>query len=43
MDWTAVGALAEMTGAIGVIASLIYVGRQVQFASKSAVHRPHRS
>ena len=29
MNWTMIGALGEMIGAIAVVASLLYVGRQV--------------
>ncbi len=30
MDWTMVGALGELLGAVAVVASLIYVGRQIK-------------
>ena len=30
MNWDAIGSLAEILGAIGVIASLVYVGMQVR-------------
>ena len=30
MDWTMVGALGEAAGAVAVVASLLYVGRQVR-------------
>lgn len=30
MNWDAIGAISEMLGAIGVIASLVYVGSQVR-------------
>ena len=30
MEWDALGAVAELMGAIGVIASLIYVGGQIK-------------
>ena len=30
MNWDAVGAIAELAGAIGVIASLIYLARQIR-------------
>jgi hypothetical protein len=30
MDWEAIGAIAELLGALGVIGSLIYVGNQVR-------------
>ena len=36
MDWTAIGALGELIGAVAVVASLIYVGRQVRIAAKAA-------
>jgi hypothetical protein len=29
MNWDAIGAIAELLGAIGVIASLIYLARQI--------------
>ena len=34
MDWDAVGAVAELLGALGVIASLIYLARQISHNSK---------
>jgi len=30
MDWTAIGAMAELFGAVAVVASLLYVGLQVK-------------
>ena len=30
MNWDAIGAIAELAGAIGVIASLIYLARQIR-------------
>ena len=30
MDWEAIGAIAELLGALGVIGSLVYVGNQVR-------------
>ena len=36
MDWTAIGALGEIIGAVAVVLSLVYVARQVQ-ANTSAV------
>ena len=30
MNWDAIGAIAELLGAIGVIASLVYLGRQIR-------------
>jgi hypothetical protein len=30
MNWEAIGAIAELLGALGVIGSLIYVGNQVR-------------
>ncbi len=29
MNWDAIGAIAELLGAIGVIASLVYLARQM--------------
>ena len=34
MDWEAVGAVAELLGALGVVASLIYLARQISHNSK---------
>ena len=34
MDWDAVGAVAELLGALGVVASLIYLARQIRHNSK---------
>lgn len=36
MDWTAVGAIGELAGAVAVVVSLLYVGRQVQQNTKAA-------
>jgi hypothetical protein len=33
MDWTAIGALGEVSGAVGVIVSLLYLGRQIHGAA----------
>ena len=33
MDWSAVGAVGELIGAMAVVASLLYVGRQVQISN----------
>ena len=30
MDWDAIGAIAELLGAVGVIASLVYLGTQIR-------------
>ena len=30
MNWTAIGAIAELLGAVGVIASLLYLARQMR-------------
>ena len=30
MNWDAIGAIAELLGAIGVIASLVYLGSQIR-------------
>jgi len=35
MNWEAIGASAELLGAIGVIASLVYLGRQIQASSEN--------
>jgi hypothetical protein len=35
MNWEAIGAIAELLGAIGVIASLVYVGIQVRQNTRS--------
>jgi len=35
MNWEAFGAIGEILGAIGVVASLFYVGRQVQQSSRA--------
>ena len=37
MNWDAIGAVAELLGAIGVIASLIYVATQIR-RNTSAVY-----
>ena len=37
MDWDAIGAIAEIMAAIGVIGSLIYVGRQFKHTSTTAI------
>jgi len=36
MNWNAIGALAELLGAVGVIASLIYLAGQVRGGAKQA-------
>ena len=36
MNWTAIGALAELLGAIGVIASLLYLARQMKHGAEDA-------
>lgn len=36
MNWDAVGAISELLGAIGVIASLVYVGTQVNASAKAS-------
>jgi hypothetical protein len=35
MDWTAIGAIGELLGAAAVVASLLYVGRQVQLNARA--------
>jgi hypothetical protein len=34
MNWDAIGAVAELLGALGVIASLVYLGRQINHNSE---------
>jgi len=34
MDWDAIGAIAELAGAIGVIASLLYLATQIRQNSR---------
>ena len=36
MNWEAIGAIGEFVGAIGVIASLVYVGYQIKETRKAA-------
>lgn len=36
MNWDAIGAIAEVVGAVGVIASLIYLGLQMREANRAA-------
>ena len=35
MNWDAIGAIAELLGAAGVVATLVYVGRQIRASSKA--------
>lgn len=42
MDWTMVGALGEVSGAIAVVASLLYVGRQVRQNNRIARAEAYR-
>ena len=35
MNWDAIGAIAEALGALGVIATLLYLGRQLNLSSKA--------
>jgi hypothetical protein len=42
MDWTMVGALGEVAGAAAVVASLLYVGRQVRQNNRSARAEAYR-
>jgi len=37
MNWDAIGAIAEATAALGVVLSLVYVGRQIRQNSKIVV------
>jgi len=34
MNWDAIGAVAELCGALGVVASLVYLGRQIRHNSR---------
>ncbi len=36
MNWDALGAIAELLGAVGVIASLLYLGRQIRQSTKQS-------
>ena len=36
MDWDAIGAMAELAGALGVIASLIYVATQIRHSTRAS-------
>ena len=36
MDWDAIGAMAESAGALGVIASLIYVATQIRHSTRAS-------
>ena len=36
MDWDALGAIAELAGALGVIASLIYLGTQIRHNTRAS-------
>jgi hypothetical protein len=40
MNWDAIGAIAELLGAIGVIASLVYLAGQIRFIEISAPSPP---
>jgi hypothetical protein len=42
MDWTMVGALGEVAGAVAVVASLLYVGRQVRQNNRIARAEAYR-
>jgi hypothetical protein len=42
MDWTMVGALGEMAGAVAVVASLLYVGHQVRQNNRIARAEAYR-
>jgi len=35
VDWTVIGAVGELVGAIGVIFSLLYLGRQIRSATRA--------
>ncbi len=36
MNWDAIGAIAELAGAVGVVASLIYLGTQIRHSTKAS-------
>ena len=36
MNWDAIGAMAELAGALGVIASLIYVATQIRQSTRAS-------
>lgn len=36
MNWDAVGSIAEMLGAVAVVASLFYIGSQIRYSAKVA-------
>ena len=38
MNWDAIGAIGEILGALAVVGSLIYVGRQFRHSSTQALH-----
>ena len=40
MNWDAIGAIAELLGAIGVIASLVYLATQIREAREQIQARP---
>ena len=35
IDWNAVGAIAEVVGAVAVMATLVYLARQIRHGSRS--------
>jgi len=43
LDWTAIGTVAELLGALGVIISLVYLGSQVRAASELTRQEAARS
>ena len=36
MNWDAIGAIAELAGALGVVASLVYLGSQIRHGTKAS-------
>jgi hypothetical protein len=36
MNWDAIGAIAELAGALGVVASLVYLGTQIRHSAKAS-------
>ena len=42
MNWDAVGAIAEVLGAIGVIVSLLYLANQIRQSTQTEKARAHQ-
>ncbi|MGD8698635.1 MAG: hypothetical protein PVJ43_05055 [Gemmatimonadales bacterium] len=43
MDWTAVGAVGELLGAVAVVATLLYLARQVRQSNRIARAEAYRA